>query len=116
MKLPKGPKVQVTVEEQVLNIQVNQAGLRGERGFPGQDGRPVNVEYFTVTELEVLNKEIILQEIALSPEKSRLEFVNGTVQQYAVDYVILDGNRLSWDSLGLDNFMEENDIIRVEYW
>ena len=87
-----------------------------EGGFPLGKGTEPYIQLITINNVNIVNKEIILDRTVINPSKTRLEFLNGTLQIYDVDYTILDGNKIVWESLGLDGFIEESDIIRVEYW
>lgn len=67
-----------------------------------------------VTSLEIINKQIELSSAPAIPNEVELQFINGTSQVNGVDFSI-SGNFLHWDGLGLDNFIEENDILIIRF-
>jgi hypothetical protein len=87
-----------------------------EGGFPLGKGTEPYIQLITITNINISDKQIVLEKTVTNPSKTRLEFLNGTLQIYEIDYTISDGNKVVWESLGLDGFIEENDVIRVEYW
>ena len=71
-------------------------------------------EVFTLTSTNISQKKITLGQTPLDPEG--LSFIpdGGIPQRYGVDFTIV-GNDIIWSSMGLDGFLEENDVIRVSY-
>lgn len=73
------------------------------------------VEYHTVTGLEVTNKQITLSLVPSDPTKVLLDLVNGSTQVYSTDFVVVT-NVLDWTGLGLDGTITAGDILRIVYF
>jgi hypothetical protein len=73
------------------------------------------VEYHTVTALEITNKEFTLSLTPSDPTKVLVDLVNGSTQVYSVDFSITV-NVLGWNGLGLDGTIIAGDILRVVYF
>jgi len=84
-------------------------------GFPLGAGATLTVETITITQQMIQEKKLTLQRPPLYPSKVQLDFVGGIPQLNGIDYEIISGNVLSWDSKGLDNFIEENDVVIISY-
>jgi hypothetical protein len=75
-------------------------------------------EYFyedvILTAQQIADKKITLSKNPAFPET--LSFVpdGGTAQRYGEDYIVV-GNEIRWEGLGLDNFLEEGEVIRITY-
>jgi hypothetical protein len=63
---------------------------------------------------QITAKSITLLRAPVQPEITTIEFHGGTRQFYGVDFSV-NGNVLQWNGLGLDGFIEENDIIEIRY-
>ena len=83
-------------------------------GVPVGSGVGKKTYKFTITALDLSNKEITLNSIPPFPSEVELEFVGGITQLNGIDYQITN-NVLHWEGLGLDNFIEENDILIIHY-
>lgn len=70
------------------------------------------VEQFTLTALQAANKQVTLASAPTTPAATILIIQGGGGQAYSVDYTV-SGSTLSWNTLGLDGFLDENDIITV---
>jgi hypothetical protein len=71
-------------------------------------------ETFTLTQQDILNKYVTLSITPYVPEAVELDILGGIPQRNGVDFVV-ENNILKWDGLGLDNFLEENDVLVVQY-
>lgn len=69
---------------------------------------------FVISAVDVAAKQIVLDPPPQSEESVILEFIGGTTQDNGDDFEVT-GNVLSWSGLGLDGFIEENDVIIVRY-
>jgi len=94
------------------------AGPQGPKGEKGEKGEDVlsNIEYVTISELMIQNKKINLLSTVNFFEKTKFSFINGTTQLLGIDYEFLDAQTITWDGLGLDNFIESGDIVLIEYF
>lgn len=84
-------------------------------GFPlGAGSSEGATQVIVLSQENINNKSATLSRLPLSPEFISLEVVGGILQLYSVDYTII-GQEISWDGLGLDNFLEAGDILVVNY-
>lgn len=67
-----------------------------------------------VTQQNLDDKSLTLPHTPISPESVSITFVNGTSQVNGIDYTV-SGNVVSWDGMGLDNFIELNDVLIVQH-
>ena len=63
---------------------------------------------------EILAKSITLAQAPTEVEKTRLFIKGGPIQVYGDDFTVF-GTTLTWNGLGLDGLIEENDKIFVTY-
>lgn len=69
-----------------------------------------------VTEEMVTNKQISLGVAPLYPDTVSLEFVNGTEQLYGIDFIfIAETATIAWTGLGLDGFIEQDDVLLITH-
>lgn len=80
----------------------------------GGGGGAEKVEYRQLTNAEILAKELTLVALPITPGEVELDIVSGVDQNYGTDFTVL-GQILSWNSLGLDGILEENDILVISY-
>lgn len=73
-----------------------------------------NLETIELQSQDIFNKFVLLQGTPLSPKQVIVTPEGGIDQRNGIDYKVI-GNRITWDSLGLDGFLEEGDIIIVQY-
>jgi hypothetical protein len=74
----------------------------------------IQTEIFTLSALDISNKFLSLSTEPQSGECVSLFPVGGLMQVNGVDFDVV-GNVLSWNGLGLDGFLEENDIVVIKY-
>lgn len=67
-----------------------------------------------LTQQNIINKYIILPNTPASPDEVAVKPVGGVEQVNGIDYRVV-GNILSWNGLGLDNFLEEHDVLIVQH-
>ncbi len=63
---------------------------------------------------DIDNKFVTLNNTPSTPENVRLEIVGGIQQLYSIDYVV-GGNILSWNGLGLDGFLQVDDLLLIQF-
>lgn len=85
-------------------------------GFPigSNVGSSVAPEVIPVTDLDITNKYVTLRTSPLNPDAVKLDMVGGIPQINGVDFRV-NGNILSWDGLGLDGFIDDTDVLIVQY-
>ena len=70
----------------------------------------------TLTAQNIAEKKIVLSFIPEFPERIKLTPDGGPQQIYGIDYIIINRNEISWDGFGLDGFLEEDEIIFLNYF
>lgn len=83
-------------------------------GFLIGKGAGSYVDRVVLTEQDIQNKYITLNFTPLDESKVILTPEGGISQVNGVDFEI-SGNNVIWDGLGLDNFLEVNDVLVVQY-
>lgn len=84
-------------------------------GFPlGAGSTFGEFELITITQDNLDTKSVQLSKAPMGSQFLMLEIIGGITQLYDVDYTFT-GDILSWDGLGLDNFLEVGDILLVKY-
>lgn len=83
-------------------------------GFPLGRGTGSIIEVIEVTSQNITDKFLLLPSEPFLGSAVRLTFVGGIEQLNGIDFTVA-GNVLSWDSLGLDNFIETGDILIIQY-
>lgn len=78
------------------------------------DGLSINTQQIILSEQDVQNKQVTLQASVKNPSAVRLTIDGGLHQVNGVDFMVFD-NKLSWDGFGLDDFLETDDILIVQY-
>ena len=71
-------------------------------------------EVFSLNNLNITQSKITLSQIPSDPEGLSFLPDGGIPQRYGIDFTIV-GNDIIWSGMGLDGFLEENDVIRVSY-
>ena len=82
-------------------------------GFPLSKGTEVKTITVTLTEQNILNKQVELSTTPYKPENVTLVPVGGIAQINGEDFFVSE-NIISWDNLGLDGFLEIGDTILVQ--
>jgi hypothetical protein len=67
-----------------------------------------------ITQQNLINKNIVLPYTPVNPDEVAIKPVGGIEQVNGVDFEV-NNNVLTWDNLGLDNFLEENDVLIVQH-
>ena len=83
-------------------------------GFPIGANAGSIVERIELTQEDINNKYVTLASTPLIPSAVVVTPEGGIPQAYTVDFIIV-GNQLRWDGLGLDNFLDETDVLLVQY-
>lgn len=72
------------------------------------------VERIQLTNQNILDKFVTLTSTPMFPNMVFLTIESGIAQVNGIDFQVT-GNVLSWDSLGLDNFLDNTDVLIVLY-
>lgn len=82
-------------------------------GFRIGSGFGIYVFNYSLLQSDINNKFIILPFEPYSPSNVRLNIAGGIEQVNGIDFSV-SGDVLSWNNLGLDNFLEENDTLIIQ--
>lgn len=77
-------------------------------------GSNLSAEQRTITALEETNKSLTLAQAPLVPNAVILQIQGAPTQIYGLDYTV-SGTTLSWNGLGLDGLLQENDEVSIIY-
>lgn len=80
----------------------------------GGNDLKVKTESFLLTQENIDNKEIVLSE---QPAGNDIIFFpeGGIAQRQGIDFIV-SLNVISWESQGLDGFLEVDDVIQITYY
>jgi hypothetical protein len=68
----------------------------------------------TITPQHIADKQVVLPATPVLPDEVILDIVGGIKQVNGIDFQV-SGNVLSWGGLGLDNFLEVNDVLIIQH-
>lgn len=83
-------------------------------GFPIGKGIGTNVDNVTLTQQNLDDKKVLLSSSPAVPNAVTLLPIGGIPQVNGIDFEVV-GNELSWDGLGLDNFLELGEQLIIQY-
>lgn len=93
-------------------VEINHLGLQGPPG----SGPKFKHEDRALTLSEALNNKIILHEEADGDNMILMLISGAPSQSRGIDYEYYpEDNSVSWAGLGLENFLEENELIEIIY-
>lgn len=75
---------------------------------------PITTENIVISQNDIDNKMVTLANAPVVPSSVTLMFLDGIHQINGIDFSV-SGDELSWDSLGLDGFIELGDTIVIQY-
>lgn len=68
-----------------------------------------------LTQENIDTKQVTLPFSTVNPTALKLIPEGGIPQVYGVDFEIVGGNVLTWENLGLDNFLEANELLIIQH-
>jgi hypothetical protein len=83
-------------------------------GFPIGRGSGSSVFIYELKAIDITRKFITIPISPFSPSTVRMNIIGGIEQLNGVDFVVT-GNIVSWDGLGLDDFLEVGDILLIQF-
>ena len=83
-------------------------------GYPIGQGLSGNLEVRLLTQEEIDEKRIILNATPSNPMSVILTPEGGPPQRNTIDFEVVEST-VSWDNLGLDSFLEVNEVLLVQY-
>lgn len=122
MAIFKAPKV-TTAQRNLLILEVSELVYDiDHKAFYGGDGYTPggflvgesSVEHIDLTQEDINNKYVTLNQTPLVPDAVILNIDGGIPQINGIDFRI-QGNKISWSDLGLDGFLEETDVLIIQY-
>lgn len=125
MAIFKAPKV-TTAQRNTLILEVSELVYdMDQKAFYGGDGSTPGgflvgessgfiVEQIDLTQEDINNKYVTLTQTPLVPDAVILNIDGGIPQINGIDFRI-QGNKISWSDLGLDGFLEETDVLIIQY-
>jgi hypothetical protein len=125
MAIFKAPKV-TTAQRNALTLDVSELVYDiDQKAFYGGDGSTQGgflvgessgfiVEKIELTQDDINNKYVTLAQTPLVPSAVIIDISGGTSQLNGIDYEII-GNKVSWNELGLDGFLDNTDVLIVQY-
>jgi hypothetical protein len=85
----------------------------GERIDPDPDATR-KIDYFTLTNLDILNKNVLLTSMPVDASNVTLNILRGSSQYYGTDYYV-DGQYLKWNGGPLDGYLQAGDRLESQY-
>lgn len=73
-------------------------------------------ETVTITSSNLLTKTLTLSNPVQSPHRTKIIPQGGPMQVYAVDFSVVSPGVIVWGNMGLDDLLEEGDILVIEYF
>jgi hypothetical protein len=125
MAIFKAPKI-TTVQRNLLVLQgsevvydVDQKAFYGgdgvsTGGFPIGANAGSIVERIELSPEDITNKYVTLASTPLLASAVIVTPEGGIAQAFGIDFIII-GNKISWSDLGLDGFLEETDVLVIQY-
>ena len=125
MAIFKAPKI-TTIQRNALVLEGSEVVYDvDQKAFYGGDGTtsggfPIGAnagsisQRIELTGIDINNKFVTLASTPLISSAVVVTVEGGITQAYGVDYTVV-GNQLRWNGLGLDNFLDETDVLLVQY-
>ncbi len=122
MAIFKAPKL-TALQRKELVLEVSELVYDiDNKAFYGGDGSTLGGflvsgsggETIELNQQDIDNKFVTLAQTPLVSSAVSLTIDGGIPQINKVDFKV-DGNRISWSELGLDGFLEETDVLIIQY-
>lgn len=125
MAIFKAPKI-TTIQRQQLLLDTSELVYDiDQNAFYGGDGVTIGgnligansgygFEEIPIIQQNLIDKYVILAQTPLIPSAVIVDMVGGIRQVNGVDYQII-GNKLTWEGLGLEGFIDDTDVLLVQY-
>lgn len=125
MAIFKAPKI-TTVQRNTLVLEGSEVVYDvDQKAFYGGDGSstggfPIGANAGSISErielspVDIANKYVTLSSTPLISSAVVVTPEGGIIQSYGVDFIVV-GNKLQWEGLGLDNFLDNSDVLLVQY-
>ena len=118
-RITTAQRLTLTLESSELVFDTDEALFYGGDGttvggFLVGAGGSQYKDTFTLTLTDITNKYVMLTEVPNFPATVQLLPDGGIPQRNGIDFSVA-GQQVSWDGLGLDNFLEVGDTFTVQY-
>ena len=125
MAIFKAPKVS-TIQRSSLTLEVSELVYDlDQKAFYGGDGTTKGgfligeasgfiVDQIELTQEDINNKFVTLSQTPLVSDAVMVNIDGGIPQINGIDFIV-DGNKVSWSDLGLDGFLEDTDVLIIQY-
>lgn len=118
-KITTAQRATLTLESSEVVYDVNQRVFYGgdgdtTGGFPIGANAGSIVQRIELTQNDINNKFVTLASAPLIASSVVVTPEGGIAQAYGIDFIVV-GNQLQWSGLGLDNFLDETDVLLVQY-
>jgi hypothetical protein len=121
-KAPKITSVQrssLVLEGSEVVYDVDQKAFYGgdgttSGGFPIGANAGSIYQRIELTQEDINNKFVTLASTPLISSAVIVTPEGGIAQAYGIDFIVV-GSQLRWNNLGLDNFLDESDVLLVQY-
>lgn len=118
-KITTAQRAALTLESSEVVYDVNQRVFYGgdgdtAGGFPIGANAGSIVQRIELTQNDIDNKYVTLASAPLISSSVVVIPEGGIAQAYGIDFIVV-GNQLQWSGLGLDNFLDETDVLLVQY-
>lgn len=117
-RITTSQRMGLVLEQSEIVYDVTQNLFYGGDGLT-MGGKPMGSgqsekDVIQLTEQHILNKSVELSRAPTFPGTVTLVPVGGIPQLNGVDFQV-SGNVVSWNGLGLDNFLEEEEVLIIQY-
>jgi hypothetical protein len=125
MAMFKAPKI-TTVQRNTLTLEVSELVYDiDQKAFYGGDGTTKGgfligeasgfiVDKIELTEEDIQNKFVTLSQTPLVSDAVMVSIEGGIQQINGVDFKV-ELNKVSWSDMGLDGFLDETDVLIIQY-
>jgi len=117
-RITTSQRMGLVLEQSEIVYDVTQNLFYGGDGV-SMGGKPMGSgqsekDVIQLTQQDILNKSVQLSKAPTFPSNVTLLPVGGIPQLNGVDFQV-SGNVVSWNGLGLDNFLEEEEVLIIQY-
>ena len=74
----------------------------------------ITIQIITLNSQQIANKYVTLLDTPANPSSVTLDIKGGIPQLFGEDFFVM-GDMLTWNTLGLDGFLEVGDVLIIEY-
>ena len=74
----------------------------------------ITIQTITLNSQQIANKYVTLLDAPANPSSVTLDIKGGIPQLFGEDFFVM-GDMLTWNTLGLDGFLEVGDVLIIEY-